>query len=630
LGSLDRIDLQVSNNGGGSYTNLATFSGSANAGAGSKTIDLGAYIAANTRIRFIVVAKDDKYLYLGNIQISYDVPLTGGSTAFSTATATASLVVDPVADTPSVTEAATDEDVQTSSGLVISRNVNDGAEVTHFKITAITNGTLYQNDGATPITSGTFITFAEGNAGLKFTPSTNFFGSGSFTIQASLSNSDGGLGGGTVDATITVNAVNDAPVLAGANNFTAITADETTNGGDLISTLIAGHVFDVDAAPFEGIAIQGLNSSTGTWQYSTNSGGTWSGVGTVSTNSALLLRSDDMLRLVPGGPAGNTAAITFRAWDQASGSAGEKVDVTTNGGTTAFSTATGNSSITVNPAQVAQLAFVTQPDLAGAGTPFGQQPVLQTQDSFGNESTVGLAANLIVTATLTSGTGPLQGTATFDIGTASGNGTVSFSDLRLDLAGIKQLTFSAAGLTDAESATFTVDNELPVAGLASFQRPRNVPIKLLIANLLTNATDLNGDALSLLSVSATSTNGAAIYTNATYVLYSLPPDGNVTDRFTYTVSDGTASASGDVEITMAPDATGTNFNVVAYALVAGKPTMTFAGVPGHTYTVQRTQDLSGTPVWTDLWTTNAPAAGLFQYVDETPPVGNLYYRGSNQ
>ena len=93
----------------------------------------------------------------------------GGTTAFSTATDTASLVINPVADTPSVTNAATNEDTQTTSGLVISRHVADGVEVTHFKITGISNGTLYQTDGTTPITSGAFITFAEGNAGLRFT-----------------------------------------------------------------------------------------------------------------------------------------------------------------------------------------------------------------------------------------------------------------------------------------------------------------------------------------------------------------------------------------------------------------------------------------------------------------------------
>jgi len=68
-----------------------------------------------------------------------------------------------------VTNATTNEDAQTTSGLVISRNAVDGAEVTHFKITAITNGTLFKNDGVTVINNNDFIMFAEGNAGLRFT-----------------------------------------------------------------------------------------------------------------------------------------------------------------------------------------------------------------------------------------------------------------------------------------------------------------------------------------------------------------------------------------------------------------------------------------------------------------------------
>ncbi|HAV61912.1 MAG TPA: hypothetical protein DCY13_06065, partial [Verrucomicrobiales bacterium] len=528
-------------------------------------------------------------------------------------------------------------------------------------------------------------------------------------------------------------------------NFTPVAAGDSTNAGDLVSALIAGQMSDADSGALAGIAVLGTSAGSGTWQYSTNGGSAWLSIGTVSTNSALLLRSEDRIRLVPGNVAGGTDSITFRAWDRTSGTFGALADATTAGGITAFSSGTASSTIavtagafvklqlllpgetaapgtasgktgsptaqtagsafsvtvravdanwnvvgsvtdvvgftssdgsavlpangnlvaglgtfdvtfrtaggqtatvsdltdgaksadtspavTVNAASIARLALVTQPGGAGAGAPFGQQPVIETQDAFGNSSTVGLAASLMVSVTLTSGTGPLQGTTALDIGTAAGAGTVSFANLRLDPAGTKQLTFSAAGLTDAVSATFTVDNELPVAGLAEFQRPRNVPIKLLIANLLTNATDLNGDALTLVSVSATSTNGAAIHRNSTFVLYSVPPDGNVTDRFSYTVSDGVGSTVGEVEITVAADPTGTNFNVVACALVAGKPTMTFAGVPGHSYVVQRTQDLTGTPVWTDLWTTNAPAAGLFHFVDDNPPAGDLFYRGVNR
>ena len=72
------------------------------------------------------------------------------------------ITVNAVADTPAVTDATTNEDTQTTSGLVISRNAADGAEVTHFKITNITNGTLFQNDGTTPINNGDFITVARG------------------------------------------------------------------------------------------------------------------------------------------------------------------------------------------------------------------------------------------------------------------------------------------------------------------------------------------------------------------------------------------------------------------------------------------------------------------------------------
>jgi uncharacterized repeat protein (TIGR01451 family) len=115
------------------------------------------------------------------------------------------LTVNPVPDTPSVTNASTTVNTQTTSGLVISRSPADGSEITHFKITNITGGTLFKNDGTTQINNGSFITFAEGNAGLKFTPPLNSTADGSFQVQASLSNNDSGLGGGIATATISVN-----------------------------------------------------------------------------------------------------------------------------------------------------------------------------------------------------------------------------------------------------------------------------------------------------------------------------------------------------------------------------------------------------------------------------------------
>ena len=50
------LEVQASNNGGGSYTTLsgATFSDVLNTGIGTKTIDITSYIASNTRIRFLI------------------------------------------------------------------------------------------------------------------------------------------------------------------------------------------------------------------------------------------------------------------------------------------------------------------------------------------------------------------------------------------------------------------------------------------------------------------------------------------------------------------------------------------------------------------------------------------------
>ena len=83
--------------------------------------------------------------------------------------ATVSITVVPATDAPSVTPAVTREGRQTASGLVITRNPEDQI-TTYFKITKILNGLLFQNDGATPIADGEFITLAQGAAGLRFTP----------------------------------------------------------------------------------------------------------------------------------------------------------------------------------------------------------------------------------------------------------------------------------------------------------------------------------------------------------------------------------------------------------------------------------------------------------------------------
>ena len=84
---------------------------------------------------------------------------------------------------------------------------------------------------------------------------------------------------------------------------------------------------------------------------------------------------------------------------------------------------------------VVALAYTTQPGLAVAGVPFGQQPALKTVDAFGNPTTTGLPASLIINVTLTNGSGALLGTTSYNLGTSSSNGVVNFSDLAIATVG---------------------------------------------------------------------------------------------------------------------------------------------------------------------------------------------------
>lgn len=212
---------------------------------------------------------------------------------------------------------------------------------------------------------------------IQYTGAANVSGNNADTLT--LTANDGGNtgtgGGGDVNlGTVQVNitAVNDAPVLdnSGAMTLTSVTEDDANPAGDTVAAIIASavgdRITDIDGSAVEGIAITGFTGD-GTWQYNTGAG--WTAVGAVSSSSARLLTSTSGLRFVPTPSFNNaqTATVTFRAWDQTSGTAGTTADVTTNGGTTAFSTATETASIIVTAVNDAPIIS------AGTATPFTEQ-----------------------------------------------------------------------------------------------------------------------------------------------------------------------------------------------------------------------------------------------------------------
>ncbi|WP_414475512.1 tandem-95 repeat protein [Microvirga sp. M2] len=211
--------------------------------------------------------------FYGQASFKYTVTdngTTNGAADPKSATAAVSFSVTPGADTPMVMSVTTNEDTQ-SGAIVVSRSPVDGSEVTHFKITGITGGTLYLNDGVTIVANGSFITAAQAHAGLKFTPAPNSTDQGSFQVQASTSASDAGLGGGTVTATIDINPVNDAPTSTdgrvtldedgsytfGASDFAFADPNDAAAPNALMSVVI-------DSLPVRGVLkLNGIAVSAG-------------------------------------------------------------------------------------------------------------------------------------------------------------------------------------------------------------------------------------------------------------------------------------------------------------------------------------------------------------------------------
>ncbi len=355
---------------------------------------------------------------------------TGGATAFSSATDTVNVSVTAVNDAPvasgSSSLSAVLEDVTnpsgvsvtslfvsnfgdsndnqtavggssagTLSGIAITANAATGSQGTWQYST--NSGGTWTAVPTTGLADSTALVVSNSTL-VRFVPASNFNGTpGALTVRlsdgtgltASTTVSDlknlgtvGGTSGwsaSTVSLATSVTAVNDAPVLDSAQSLslTGVINSSAPAGavGSLVSNLATG-ITDPDAGALQGVAITATSETNGTWWYSINGGTTWIAVGGVSGTNALLLPDTARLYFQPTANFAGTssAALTVRAWDQTSGTAGTKVDVSTNGGTTAYSSATDTVDVVVaGPNQAPTLADLNLTLTVGedAGVPSG-------------------------------------------------------------------------------------------------------------------------------------------------------------------------------------------------------------------------------------------------------------------
>ncbi|HLL76207.1 MAG TPA: Ig-like domain-containing protein, partial [Pyrinomonadaceae bacterium] len=175
---------------------------------------------------------------------------------------TFTITVSPVADGVSVEDATTRVSTQTALGdLTVTRDAADGAEVTHFKVTSITNGKVFLADGQTEVAEGGFVAFGAGGATeLRFTPDANKSTPGgqtfSFTVRAAVCDTgDSCLGGATDTAAITVNK-HDATVT-----ITADTPDESFAGQPVTVTFTVTGATGSPGSPSGDVTISTNNGS---------------------------------------------------------------------------------------------------------------------------------------------------------------------------------------------------------------------------------------------------------------------------------------------------------------------------------------------------------------------------------
>ena len=97
-----------------------------------------------------------------------------------------------------------------TSRIVIEPSPDDGPEVTHFRITGLSGGTLTLADASSPVTVGDFITRSQGKEGLIFTPTP---GAPSQTIAAVSALNP------TTDGASEAETVADLSTLSGTTSF---------------------------------------------------------------------------------------------------------------------------------------------------------------------------------------------------------------------------------------------------------------------------------------------------------------------------------------------------------------------------------------------------------------------------
>ena len=265
-----------------------------------------------------------------------------------------------------------------------------------------------------------------------------------------------------------------------------------------------------------------------------------------------------------------------------------------------YNTATTSVSVTVTASAPTGLSYNSPSINATVGTGIADLTPAVTGSGITYSIDPALPTGLLLNPT----TGVISGTPS--VTSASAIYTVSATNL-----GGSTTTALTIGVGYALGPV-AVDDALTKSGN---NQPLLIPISDLLANdyRITNSSGAratDGDGLSVTAVTSGSGNTATL----AGVFIQFTPSSASTDTFTYTVTDGTKTATATVTITTETQAPSFDLQIVKVGTATysgGNTTVThdFIGVPGQTYMVEYTTNLSG--AWTSAGNQSTGVTGSF-------------------
>jgi large repetitive protein len=327
----------------------------------------------------------------------------------------------------------------------------------------------------------------------------------------------------------------------------ALQTQEDTTATFAVSDLVAdvgvvgtpGHVY--------GLAVDGVDDTNGTWQYSPDDTN-WTSLAGASPTNAQLLSEGSFLRFIPDADYSGQTQLTARIWDQADPTlAGSTVDLSADAAYVSASDATISLDVThVNAAPTialpaAQTMFRSQALPTPIAVADVDDPVLNVALD-ADAGTLTAPANAAVTAT-GSGTAHVQLTGP----TAALNfvlaGIVYESPATLGTENLQVhvTDFAAEGGTPATTsgtlAVTVVDQAPTIVSTPSYKMNANATLTVSAPGLMSAFRDADGDPLQIRLVTAPSVGTLTLHADGTFTY--TPQSGYVGKvQFTVEAWDG--------------------------------------------------------------------------------------------